>query len=172
MMEPTGYDTVLFSFADPVRVLRRVVDALHERSGGVVEFDLDFLPNDEPALTGPGRDELLGALSEREWRHCIVCIYQKPWMRQHLEDHVYTSGPEGDGPLALHVRRRCNASFELGLIREVSREESPVGPPLPYSGWLCSPLVYEWTVVTWESPERSRTCNGFVDLLIQGCRYG
>lgn len=165
-MEPTGYDTILFTFSEPRSVVRATLDSLR-RAHTQLQVDLEFVQPDQHRITNATKEQCLEAVSNSP--HTIMYIYLVAGLREHLEERGYTLATSGDGPFALHVRRRHRIAFHLGAIDELYGNDGPANPPHPYSGWLCSSVIYEITIVTPEDPSLHSPSKGLVELVINNC---
>lgn len=165
-MEPTGYDTILFTFSEPGSVIRATMDSLKREHSGL-ELDLEFVQPDRDSITNATTEQCLDAASSS--LHLIIYIYLVSGLREHLEEKGYSIATSGEGPFALHVRRRQQIAFRLGAIDELYGNDGPGSPPEPYPGWLCSSVIFEITIVTPEDPTLHQPSRELVELLINSC---
>jgi hypothetical protein len=164
-MEPTGYDTILFVFADLERVMQNILGSIRDIYTRA-EFDLEHVRPDQDGIADANVEQCIAALSSE---HIIIYMYVAPHLRGYLEEHGYTLSPEGEGPFAMHVRRRYEIVFHMKGINECHDNSEPIKPPLPYNGWLCSPVVYEITIVTPGEPDQHHASKHLIELIINEC---
>jgi hypothetical protein len=147
-MEPTGFDTVIFTFVRPRHVFRRVLGAIVARWPGSLVDDLDDSEAAPCACSSAGDDSLPSEAG-------VLLFLRDSMMAWHLRDYGYTPMPDGDGPFALWSRKRAGVEFRLRGLEEARVTDDPrrVGQIDPYPAWLCSPVVYEMTAVTPANPE-------------------
>ena len=87
-------------------------------------------------------------------RHAIVFFYRDERMKLHMQEQSYVLDSTGEGPFALHFRKRHRVLFELAGVREVDSADKDAIGVAPYRAMLCSPEILEITLV---SPTNSRT---------------
>jgi len=165
-MQLTGFDTILFTFQDPVLLVRELQDLVSTEHTDA-EFDVEHVQPDRPSIENATRDQCAAAFSTSI--HAILYIYFRTELRGHLEENGYVLTPFGDGSMALHVRHRRAIAFHMTGINEVHQNDGPVPPPEPYIGWMCSPLVYEVTLVTSGNPKDHDESRRMIEALINIC---
>jgi hypothetical protein len=147
-MEPTGFDTVIFTFVRPRLVFRQVVAAIATSWPASLVEDLDDRQAGSQTCSLVEEDRLPSEAG-------VLLFLRDRMMAQHLEDHGYTPMDDGDGPFAVWFRKRAGVEFRLGCVNELHVEDNPprLGQVDPYPAWFCSPVVYEMTLVTPDNPE-------------------
>ncbi len=98
-MEPTGFDTVIFTFVRPRHVFRQALAAIVARWPGSLVDDLDDSEAAPwPACSSAGDDSLPSEAG-------VLLFLRDDMMAWHLREYGYTPMPDGDGPFALWSRR-------------------------------------------------------------------
>jgi hypothetical protein len=162
-MEITGWDTVVYTFEQPRMVFRRVLNTVLVRWPKAVVLDEPKF--DRVAVQTFDDDQL--PYERADW-----IILRDHVMDRHMEKHAYSLMPDGDGPLGLLVRKRCAVEFQCEKLTEfqVNDEELRVGQIDPYPAWLCSPVVFEVTVITPGDPEKHSFCAWACQTVREACR--
>lgn len=167
-MEITGWDTVIFTCCPPRAVYRRILSAVLIRWPSALVEDLNA-PN---AWSGPNPGESL----LEEWLPSEAgrwLFLRDAAMSRHMDDFGYVPMPDGDGPFAVLVRTRRGVEFRCDQLEERQVIGEPPFPTVaPYSAWLCSPAVFEVTVVTPEDPERHGFSVWVCELVKRACGAG
>jgi hypothetical protein len=160
-MHPTGWDTVIFTTAHPLRVVAEFLAAMagwwpsahgevHTKSDRQVVSHLDF------------PEEKLPANLE------VVLVFRDRAMNEHCEENGYVPMSDGDGPVALWARERPEVAFKIGRLAEV-RAGDRLLEVAPYPAWLISPSVYELTVVTPADPEEHAFSASVLQVVVEAC---
>ncbi len=72
-----------------------------------------------------------------------------------MAEAAYAPMADGDGPFAVIARARRKVEFRIARLEELRVAGEPEFPGVePYAAWLCSPSVFEITLVTPDDPER------------------
>jgi hypothetical protein len=164
-MEITGWDRVVFTFEQPRLVFLRVLAAILSRWPAALVQDLDdpkegYLPAatfpEERLPDGPG----------------FLLFLRDQAMVRHMDDHAYAPMADGDGPFAVIARTRREVDFRISALTElrVTDERESIGNgPRPYPAWLCSPVVFEITLVSPGNPEADPFCIWLLQMVREAC---
>jgi len=163
-METTGWgtrDTVIFTCRRPASAILATLVALRNRWP-------------EMATEVEGRVTLLGGnlpqLQDLQSDRVDVWVCRDPLMRHHQETVGTLPMSDGDGPVALIYRRRPSLTLRLTGVTEFREPEmgGPM-PPKPYPAWLCSPNLYEVTLVSPGDPETHPFSAWLLEIVTQAC---
>jgi hypothetical protein len=162
-MEVTGWDSVIYTFEQPRSVFRRVLDAVLVRWPNALVLD-------DPKAGCIATQTLGDNQLPRERADWIVLRDQA--MHRHMDEHAYALMPDGDGPFGLLVRKRCTVEFQCESLAElqVTDEKPRVGKIDPYPAWLCSPVVFEVSVVTPGDPVKHPFCAWACRVVREACK--
>jgi hypothetical protein len=161
-MEVTGWDTVIYTFERPGKVIRRILDAVLVRWPKALVLD----------------DPKVGCVAARSLGDDHLTRERVDWillrdqaMDGHMEKHAYALMADGDGPFGLLVRKRCAVEFRFENLAElqVTDEKPRVGQIDPYPAWLCSPVVFEVSVVTPDDPGKQPFCAWACRVVREAC---
>ncbi len=165
-MEPTGQDTILFTFYEPTALVESLitwVKTLYPNS----QFDIESVQTSQSTTENATLSQCIDMLSDS--LHTILYIYSIPILREHLEENGYVLFNAEEGPAALHVRHRHGIVLHLDGVKEVHRNDGPASPPDPYVAWICSPVVYEITIVTSGNPSTHNASKLLVEAVVNIC---
>ncbi len=170
-MEITGCDLVIFTFEQPRVVFARVLASILERWPTALVEDLDF---GAVAVAVPGRDLTVEQLPVEQG---VLLFVRDEVMGLHMENHAYTPMQDGDGPFAIHSRVRRSIEFSCSALDELQVIDVPVSfvnaslinAPDPYEAWICTPLIYEITVVTPDDPTSHGFSSWVLEIAKQAC---
>lgn len=165
-MELTGRDTILFTFHEPVELVKSLIiwlKTLYPNS----QFDIEPVQTNQPAIENATLSQCIDMLSNS--MHTILYIYSVPILRKHLEVNGFILFNAQEGPAAIHIRQRHGIVLHLDGVKEVHRDDGPVSPPDPYVAWVCSPVVYEITIVTSGNPSTHIASKLLVEAVINIC---
>lgn len=163
-MEITGRDTMIFTLQGPREIYRRVAAGVLARWPTALIESLD----DEESTAVPAAQVARAQLPAEDGD---LLFLRDVRMGGHLEEAGYVLMPDGDGPFAVLSRARRGVQLRCQEVEEVRVTDDPprVAPPEPYTGWLCSPLVYEITVVTPGAPEEDPFSRWVCDMVRAAC---
>ena len=170
-MELTGCDLVIFTFEQPRVVFARVLASILERWPAALVEDLDF---GSAAVAVPGRDLTVEQLPGEQG---VLLFVRDEAMSLHMENHAYTPMQDGDGPFAIHSRVRRSIEFSCSALDELQVIDVPasfvkaslVNAPDPYEAWICTPLIYEITVVAPDDPTSHGFSSWVLEIAKQAC---
>jgi hypothetical protein len=165
-MDITGWDTVVFTCCQPREVYRRILSAVEFRWPFALVEDL----GDAKAWMGSASGKTL----PDEWlpsQAGHLMFLRDEAMASHMNSVAYAPMSDGDGPFAVLARTRRGVEFRCELLDEREVIGEPPFPKVePYSAWLCSPELYEITVVTPDDPERHGFSIWTCELVRRACR--
>jgi hypothetical protein len=162
-MDVTGWDTVIFTFEQPRKVFRRVLGSVLLRWPSALILD----------------DPKVGYISARSIEDHGLPSETADWillrdeaMEQHMVEHAYALMPDGDGPVGLLIAKRRFVEFRCDNVVElqVTDEKPRAGQVDPYPAWLCSPIVFEVSVVTPGDPDENSFCAWACGAVRDACR--
>jgi hypothetical protein len=170
-MEITGCDLVIFTFEQPRVVFARVLASILKRWPMALVEDLDLGAATVPV---PGRDLTIEQLPVDQG---VLLFLRDEAMNLHMENHAYTPMHDGDGPFAIHSRVRRSIEFACSALDEIQVIDEPVSfvktslvnAPDPYEAWICTPLIYEITVVTPDDPTSHGFSSWVMEIAKQAC---
>ena len=167
-MDITGFDTVVFTRRRPRKVLRLVRAGVLARWPGALVDDLEN-PGPDPGPVSALRPHRLPAKAAH------LLFHRDAAMARHMDAAGgYAPMADGDGPFAVTARPRRGVEFRLDRVTPVrAAGEADAAAGEPHPAWLCTPLVYEITVVTpgdpdadpfsaWASETVRQACGGWV----------
>ncbi len=150
-MDVTGWDTVIFTCRQPREIYRRVLACIAQRwPEALVDITVDGrLGSGTPPVP------LRGVSSERlPAEEGDAFFYRDAAMIRHTDEFAFAPMADGDGPFMVASRVRPNVVFRVDRLEELRPIDWPEFPKMePYSAWVCSPSLYEITVVTPGDPE-------------------
>lgn len=79
---------------------------------------------------------------------------------------------DGDGPFAIHSRVRRSVEFACAALDErqvTDVEANRFNAPDPYEAWICTPLIYEITVVAPDDPTSHGFSSWVLEIAKQAC---
>jgi hypothetical protein len=163
-MEITGWDSVVFTSLGPREVYRFVLASVLRRWPQAIVDDLDD-PQAEPLAVETFPDEHLP--SERGY----LLFLRDAAMTRHMDNSAYMPMSDGDGPFAILARIRQGVEFRCEQLAELRVANEPEFPKVnPYSAWLCSPSLFEITLITPENPELHAFSIWAFETVKQACR--
>jgi len=177
-VEITGFDNVIFTAVDPRPALLSAIVCLSKRWHGIL---LTLILDDPP------RNRQCTNLSLEELPESRAQIYavRDEAMDKFTDEHAYALMDDGEGPVSFMYSKRGPLIFELTGVSELSkgtaelsarnasdfydrRLSNGIRPPEPYEASICSPILFEVTIVTPERP-REDSFSMWVLKQVQNC---
>lgn len=172
-MEITGYDNVIFTAVDPRPSLLYAIGLLTERwHGSLLTIILDNPPS--------SRQSTSVTLVELPESGSQIYAVRDEAMDKFADDHAYALMDDGEGPVSFMYSKRGPLIFELNGVKELAKTVAAmnasdpydkrlsrgINPPEPYDASLCSPILFEVTIVTPKCPRE----DSFSAWILRQCR--
>jgi len=156
-----SHDEVIFTLMPPRKVYARFLSALRLRWPGAL-FSVGWNTTKFIQWSGPKLEKLLARRRE-------LFVVRDREMEEFFLKNAFLAGADGEGAFGVLVRERRDVIFKLGEIDQLQVRDPGLGKVDPYPGWLCSPSVWEVTVMTVEDPAEHEFSKWVFDAVVGAC---